>query len=286
MKNTIVSNAKINIGLNIIRKREDGYHELEMIMAPIDLYDTLEIDINKEKNDLEIISDTYGVPNDKSNIIYKIYESFFQYTKLEKVGFIVKLTKKIPFAAGLGGGSGNGAVFLKYLNEYFGNIVSLDKLIEIGKKVGADIPFFIMNKSAYVEGIGEKITLIENNLDCDILLIKPNFGVSTKEAYESYSKLKNVKKANLSLIIDGLKKNTLDQVQNNIENSLQQSLKEYKKEVLEFEEKLKEEYQSNYYMSGSGSCYYILIGKEKSAQYLKRAEEQFKGCYISLHKFI
>lgn len=286
MKRTLRSNAKINIGLNIIKKREDGYHELEMIMAPIDLYDILEVEENLNTNDLEITSETVGIPNDKNNIIYKIYNSFFEYTKKEKIGFKVKLVKNIPFSAGLGGGSGNGAVFLLFLNEYFGNVLNYEEMIFIGKKVGADIPFFIINKTAFVEGIGEKITVIENKLESNIILIKPEFGINTKEAYESFAKTKQIKKADLIEIKQGLRENNIIKVTENIENALQQSLKENKTEILNFEEKLKLTFNSNYYMSGSGSCYYILTEKDKSEENLKKAEESFKGCFISLHKFI
>ena len=117
----------------------------------------------------------------------------------------VFLEKIIPHQAGLGGGSSNGAIFLNFLNKFHGNILSFGELVELGKSIGADIPFFILNKPSRVQGIGEKLQEIENNLKVSLVIIKPPFGVSTVEAYKQMKNIDNPRKSNIDNIIQGLK---------------------------------------------------------------------------------
>lgn len=172
MKFSLNSNGKINIGLNITGKREDGYHLLDMVMVPISLSDRIKGEIEDISGTLTIKTNKKGIPTGKENILYKIYEKFYNESGLERKKVYVYLEKKIPHQAGLGGGSSNGAFLLKLLNEFHGNYFTVDKLIEIGKSIGADIPFFLINKSARVTGIGENIETIENNLENSIIVIK------------------------------------------------------------------------------------------------------------------
>lgn len=282
MKVVLDTNAKINIGLNVIKKREDGYHELEMIMVPIGLSDIIEIQFFNSEGNLKIDSPKSNIPLNEENIIYKIYNSFYEYTKLKKQKINVNLIKKIPTQAGLGGGSSNGAFFLKELNLYHGKILNKEEMIDIGKKVGADIPFFLENKSSLVKGIGEKLEILKNNLDCKILLIKPNFGVSTKDAFQSISKLEEKKYSNLSNIILGLETNNIDIINKNIENTLQQALKNCNTNIMEFEKKLDEFKELKFFMSGSGSCYFTLLTKDCSDKYYMEIKQEFKNCFIHL----
>lgn len=289
MKFTLKSNAKINIGLNVLEKRQDGYHNLEMIMSPINLFDILEITSFKTYGKLLITSNNPLIPKDENNIIYKVYNKFYKMSGLNKTKLNVHLIKNIPFAAGLGGGSGNGAFFLKWLNEYHENFFTEEELINFSKTVGADIPFFLVNKSAKVKGIGDRIEIIENNLKCDLLLIKPEIGISAKTAYSEISNIKEKKEANIDKIVDCLFDNNLLEINNYIENTLHQAIFKSNLKLKEFEitlKKIEKEFNIKFFMSGSGSCYFALLNRENSNITYQKVRNKYKGFFISLNYFL
>ena len=281
----VKANAKINLGLNILGKNEDGYHELDMIMAPISLYDNLNIKFFQKKGNLILKSNIKGVPLNEKNIIYKIYEAFYNETSLQRENIEVYLDKNIPFQAGLGGGSSDGAFFLKTLNEYHKSLLTLQEMIDLGKKIGADIPFFIVNETVRAKGIGEILEKTVNNLDAKIILIKPNFGISTAEAYRGYSQLTEKKWADIDKIVEGLKENNLSKVIDNVENHLQQTSLLLNNNVKTFEEKLAK-ISKNFKMSGSGSCYYLISDKDNSQIFYETLRSEFTDCFISQQDFI
>lgn len=281
----VKANAKINLGLNILGKNKDGYHELDMMMAPISLYDTLNIKFFQKKGNLILKSNIKGVPLNEKNIIYKIYEAFYNVTSLQRENIEVYLDKNIPFQAGLGGGSSDGAFFLKTLNEYHKSPLTLQEMIDLGKKIGADIPFFIVNETVRAKGIGEILEKTVNNLDAKIILIKPNFGISTAEAYRGYSQLTEKKWADIDKIVEGLKENNLSKVIDNVENHLQQTSLLLNNNVKTFEEKLAK-ISKNFKMSGSGSCYYLISDKDNSQFFYETLRSEFTDCFISQQDFI
>ena len=285
MKIKIKSNAKINIGLDVVKKRVDSYHELDMIMVPIDLYDIIDVEISDEPGELSISTNKKEIPVDSSNIMAKVYNKFYEKSGIEKKKMSIYLEKNIPFSAGLGGGSGNGAEIIKFLNSYHGNRFSEEELINMTMNIGADIPFFIVNKSARVKGIGEKIEIIENNSDFRIILVKPNFGINTKYAYSLVADLKEKKRINIEEIVVGLKNRDISKIENNIENSIWQAVREKDENVINFEKILKQE-KEKFYMSGSGSCYFIIVNKEISEEIYLKMVEKFKECFVSLHGFL
>ena len=281
----ITSNAKINIGLNITEKLPNGYHLLDMIMVPISLADKLEIKFNNQKGKLNISSNIKDIPCDEKNILYKVYKVFYEKTQIEPEDVDVYLEKNIPHEAGLGGGSSNGGFFLKELNKFHNFVLSDEDLSLVGKSVGADIPFFLKNTPCRVKGIGEKLEKIQNNLDCDVILVKPKFGVSTKKAYELYSKLDEKKFANIEEVLSGLKENNLKKVCENIENMLEQGLLIDDKNIQNFRNRIKET-GLDFFMSGSGSCYYILSSKNTTEDYLKILNQKFDDCRIIKCNFL
>ena len=177
-----VPNAKINLGLNILRKRSDGYHELETLFYPIGLKDGLEFVENKQN---KINFSSSGIPLNiglEANIVVKAYLLLAADHPLP--GLDIHLHKVIPFGAGLGGGSSDAAFLLKELNEYFELGLTIDQLKGYALKLGADCPFFIENRPAFATGIGEKLQSIDFSLKGgNLVLVKPPFGVGTKEAY-------------------------------------------------------------------------------------------------------
>ena len=267
-KYKIFSNAKINIGLNVFQKESDSYHNIDSIMAPIDLVDEMDVTFYSDLGDLKIECSDKNIPTDERNILYKTYKAFFEESKKEKRKIDIILKKNIPSEAGLGGGSSNAGFFLKLLNEHYGNIYNESELEELAMKIGSDVPFFIKNKTARVGGKGNKVDLVENNLKDSIILIKPlDFGVSTKEAYESFDNLKEVKYANFDKIIECLKDNNRIALENSIENSLEQGILETDINIKMLKMTLNSVISGKkFFMSGSGSTYYTFVTELEKSQ--------------------
>ena len=267
-KYKIFSNAKINIGLNVFQKESDGSHNIDSIMVPIDLADEMDITFYSDLGDLKIECSDRNIPTDERNILYKTYKAFFEESKKEKRKIDIILKKNIPSEAGLGGGSSNAGFFLKLLNEHYGNIYNESELEELAMKIGSDVPFFIKNKTARVSGKGNKVDLVENNLKDSIILIKPlDFGVSTKEAYESFDNLKEVKYANFDKIIEYLKDNNRIALENSIENSLEQGILETDINIKMLKMTLNSVISGKkFFMSGSGSTYYTFVTELEKSQ--------------------
>ena len=280
MKFSLKSNAKINIGLNVTGVLPNGYHLLDMVMVPISLVDRLDGEIFDEEGELEITTNKPSILTGKENILWKIYSKFYEMSGLPRKRIKLHLEKVIPHEAGLGGGSSNGAFFLKELNSYHNNFFSLEELIEIGKSIGADIPFFIVNKPSRVKGIGEEIEVIENNLDRDIILIKPNFGVSTAKAYKNMYMLNNKVDADIDKIVCGLRDNDITLVEESIENHLEQGLLLEDSNIIEFRKRLSNIPNMKFFMSGSGSAYYTFV--ENGEREVKAIKEQLQHCEVHL----
>lgn len=175
-------NCKINIGLRVVRKREDGYHDLETIFYPVyRLHDELEVEIADEFAFLQDGIEVDCLPTD--NLIYKVYQRMQEH--FPQIGNVrIRFKKNIPFGAGLGGGSSDAAHMAIALNELFQLGLTQKQLAEEVRPLGADCPFFIYNTPCYAEGIGDKLTPISLDLSgIRLVMIKPNCGVSTKEAY-------------------------------------------------------------------------------------------------------
>jgi len=286
VKKIIKANAKINIGLNIVDKLPNGYHLLDMTMIPISLSDILTIDIEDENGILEISSNDKDMPLDESNIVYKIYNMFYERTGLEKRKIHMYIDKNIPSQAGLGGGSSDGAAFLNFLNEFHEFPLSEEQCIEYSKSIGADIPFFIVNRPARVRGIGEKLDIINNKISKELILIKPKFGVSTVEAYGNFSKIVDKKDSKIDEIIKGLEIDELELIESNIENHLEQGLLLTNKDIIEFRNKLDLLKDKKFYMSGSGSCYYTLVDKTEAIQLYEKLKVKFEDSMIYLCSFL
>ena len=172
--------AKINLSLDIVGKREDGYHLLEMVMQNVDLHD--DIIIEQIEEGIMLTCNKAYVPVDERNIAYKAAKLLMD-TKGIRKGVCIDITKRIPVAAGLAGGSADAAAVLKGMNELFDLKMSTEELMEEGLKLGADVPYCIVGGTCLCEGVGEVVTPLKPFRGHTILLVKPSFGVSTKEAY-------------------------------------------------------------------------------------------------------
>ncbi len=210
--------AKINIALDVVGKREDGYHLLRMIMQQIDLYD--EISIDKIEEGIELVCDKKYIPVDSRNLAYKAAELFKQTYSVDG-GVAISINKNIPVAAGLAGGSADAAAVLIGMNKLFGLNRSIKELMELSVSLGADIPYCINGGTALCEGIGEEITSLKAFKNHILVLAKPNFGVSTKEVYKALDVSKINRHPNIDKIIKAMGEEDLSSVCFNMRNLLE-----------------------------------------------------------------
>ena len=175
--------AKINLGLDVLRRREDGYHEVKMIMQTINLYDELEIRKVKQPG-IQVKTNLYYLPSNENNLVYKAAKLLMEEFRIRD-GICIQLQKKIPVAAGMAGGSSDGAAVLWGINQMYGLGLSRRGLMERGVKLGADVPYCVMRGTALSEGIGEILTPLPPVPQCQVLIARPPISVSTKWVYEN-----------------------------------------------------------------------------------------------------
>lgn len=179
--------AKINLMLDIVAQRTDGYHDLFMIMQSIGLYDTITVTETKSKK-ITISCNIDSIPLDEKNIAHKAATAFFKATKIKNKGINIDIVKRIPHAAGLAGGSADGAGVLVALNQLTGANLTDDELCAIGVKIGADVPFCIKGGTLLAQGIGDVLNKVKPLRKCYILIAKPDIGVNTAFAYSQFDK--------------------------------------------------------------------------------------------------
>lgn len=175
--------GKINIGLNILDKRDDGYHNIETIFLPVDICDSIEF---FDSDEITIETNLEYLPTDKNNICYKAANILKEKYAVDEAVYI-KLIKKIPVGAGLGGGSSDAALVLNELNKRWKLNLSYNELFEIAFSLGSDVPYFLKEGIAYALGRGEQLTYIDLNFPYYVVIVYPNLSVSTKWAYEKYT---------------------------------------------------------------------------------------------------
>ena len=175
--------AKVNLTLDVLGKRPDGYHDLKSVMQTISIRDDIEIDLDTGKP-WSLSCTVEGVPCDERNLAWKAAEVFFDALKLDPNGLEIRITKRIPMQAGLGGGSADAGAVLRALNKHSNNPLSILALAELGAKVGSDVPFCTLCGTAMVEGRGERIRKLPDMPDCCFVVCKPQFSSSTPELYK------------------------------------------------------------------------------------------------------
>ncbi len=266
--------AKINLCLDVIRRREDGYHDLRMIMVPLDFYDVLEM-VPAEKTTLSINRSWLPV-NDKNTVIKAI--NVMKETYGFDQNYACVLQKHIPSQAGLAGGSADAAAAIRIMNRLQNLHMTRDDMIAIGKQIGADVPFCTVNRPSVVEGIGERITPFQNNLKFHVLLVKPHKGVSTKKAFEGID-FKNVVHPDPAVIRDAMVNNDYDALVNGLGNSLEEVSMNLVAEIRDIKQDLLDLGFDGALMSGSGST---VFGITRNAELLKHgADAMHKQGYFT-----
>lgn len=255
--------AKINISLDVLRRRDDGYHDVKMIMQTISLFDVIDVDLN-HTGDIKITSNKVNIPLDERNIAYKAARLFLDAAN-EKCGVNIHIEKHIPVAAGLAGGSTNAAAVLIALNEMFENKFSKDTLMEMGTNIGADVPFCILQGTALSEGIGEKLTHLPAPEIKNILLVKPPIDVSTKWVYENLD-LKTAVHPDIDKAVQFIKSQNTDDLPKVMGNILE-SVTETKYPVItEIKREMVNLGASVSMMSGSGPTVFGFFENEDSGK--------------------
>lgn len=244
--------AKINLGLDVLRRKEDGYHEVKMIMQTIDLYD--QILIRKiQEDEIKIRTNLYYLPNNENNLAYKAAKLLKDEFHLPG-GISIQLKKVIPVAAGMAGGSSDAAAVLFGINKMYNLKLSQQELMERGVTLGADVPYCIMRGTALAEGIGEKLTVLPPMPKCHILIAKPPVNVSTKFVYENLhaNDLKPEEHPEVDLQLEALEEGNLEKLVSHMGNVLERvTVPEYPV-INEIKQMMLENGALGSMMSGSG----------------------------------
>ena len=180
--------AKLNLTLDVLGKREDGYHDLQSVMQTISIRDDIEIDVGTGKPWRLLCSDE-TLPTDERNLAWKAADVFCRTMNRDPDGLEIRIVKRIPSGAGMGGGSADAAAVLRALNRHYGEPLSVLALAELGAQVGSDVPFCVLGGTAMVEGRGERLRKLPNIPDCIFVVCKPDFSVSTPDLYEKIDRV-------------------------------------------------------------------------------------------------
>lgn len=273
--------AKINLFLDVISERDDGYHNLNMVMIPLELHDSIEIESSPVLSDSFITTDHVDLQVTKYNLINTTLKEMKKRYGF-KQNFIIKVHKEIPISAGLGGGSSNAAAVIKAINHIARLKLSTSEEIELGSSLGADVPYCLMNTPAHVEGIGEKITPIKMRKKYDVIIVKPSQGLSTKKVFE-YGDTLILDHGEIDGVIKALETGDDELLEKSLFNALEKPSMVLVPEIQDVKDKLKDMGFKLVLMSGSGSSVFALTTNHKLAQ-AKYRELERKGYEVYLTK--
>ena len=213
--------GKINLGLDVVRRREDGYHEVRMIMQTVGLYDRIDL-FRREKPGIGIETNLYYLPNNENNLAVRAARLLMDEFGITE-GIDIRIKKLIPVAAGMAGGSADAAALLFGVNKMFSLGLSMEELMKRGVKLGADVPYCIMRGTALSEGIGEILTPLAPVPQCQVLIAKPGVSVSTKFVYENLhvDRLPGEAHPDIDLLTEAIKERNLRKIASNMGNILE-----------------------------------------------------------------
>ena len=256
--------AKINLGLDVVRRRDDGYHEVRMIMQTINLFDRLEIKKIKESA-IKIHTNLFFLPVNENNLVYKAAKLLIDEFGIQE-GVSVGLTKKIPVAAGMAGGSTDAAAMLFGMNRLFGLGLSKKQLMERGVKIGADVPYCIMRGTALTEGIGDKLSPLPEMVKCPVLIAKPQISVSTKFVYQNLKLDDKTVHPDIDRLIEDIRNKDLKAVSDHMGNVLESVTISNYPVISQIKEQMMDSGAVGSMMSGSGPTVFGLFDDSRTAQ--------------------
>ena len=260
--------AKINLGLDVLGRRENGYHDVRMIMQSIYLYDNVTIE-KQEEPGIKLVTNLHYLPIDEKNIAYKAAKMLMDEFQIS-CGVKIVLDKHIPVAAGMAGGSSNAAAVLVGMNRLFGLKLSQQDLMDRGVKLGADVPYCVMRGTVLAEGIGEILTPLDPMPKCYVLIAKPAIGVSTKVVYEKLHSKENENHPDIDSILDGLKEQNLEKIAASMGNVLESVTIDDYPIIDDIKQVMMEAGALNAMMSGSGPTVFGIFADKKTAKEAQR----------------
>lgn len=259
--------AKLNLTLDVLGKRADGYHDLRSIMQTVSIRDDIEIDIGTGKPWC-IECSKPGIPCDETNLAWKAAEVFFDAAKKDPNGLAIRITKRIPSGAGMGGGSADAAAVLRALNRHYDNPFSIYALAEIGAQVGSDVPFCVVCGTAMCEGRGERLRKLPNMPDCIFVVVKPKFSVSTPELYRKIDEIAIASRPDHNAMENALLTGDLETLAHGLNNVFDPVVTAEHLE-LNYIKSIFHQYGAiGYQMTGSGSAVYAIVSEFEVAAVL------------------
>ena len=259
--------AKINLTLDVLGKREDGYHDLKSVMQTISLRDDIEIDVGTGKPWV-LRCDKEGVPCDERNLAWKAAKVYCDALHKDPNGLEIRITKRIPSQAGLGGGSADAAAVLRALNDHYGNPISILALAELGAQVGSDVPFCVVGGTVMCEGRGERLRKLPDMPDCIFVVVKPEFPISTPELFRKIDEKPISNRPDNQAMESALLAGDLEKVAHNVRNVFDPVVTEDHLE-LNYIKSIFHSYGAiGYQMSGSGSAVYAIVSEFEIAAVL------------------
>ncbi len=262
--------AKINLGLDVLCRRPDGYHEVDMIMQTIDLFDTVTIEKTAEPG-ITLSTNKPGLPNDEGNLAYKAAKLLLETCGEKDAGVRIHIEKRIPMAAGLAGGSTDCAAVLSGMNTLFSFGLSMERLMELGKTLGADVPYCLLQGTARSQGIGEKLTPLPKMMRCPVLIAKPGVSVSTKAVYEGLRLNEETAHPDIDALEQDIRRQDLAALAKDMGNLLATVTEELHPVIKEIRALMESHGALRAMMSGSGPTVFGLFSDMKTAQEAEKA---------------
>ena len=273
--------AKINLGLDVVRRREDGYHEVRMVMQTIHLYDQLLIQ-KSETPGIQIHSNLSFLPVNENNLVYKAGKLLMDEFDIH-TGVSVELNNRIPVAAGMAGGSTDAAAMLYGMNQLFGLKLKRKDLMERGVQIGADVPYCIMRGTALAEGIGEKLSSLPPMVKCPVLIAKPAVSVSTKFVYQNLKLNEQTPHPDIDALITDIRNSDLDNICADMGNVLETVTIPNYPVIAQIKEQMLKSGAKASMMSGSGPTVFGLFGDEETA---RRARAEMKASGLAKQVYL
>jgi len=273
--------AKLNLTLDVLGKRDDGYHDLRSIMQTVSIRDDIEVDIGTNAP-WELLCDREDIPADNRNLAWKAAEVFCAAAKKDPQGLRIRITKRIPSQAGMGGGSADAAAVLRALNRHYGHPFSIGALAELGAQVGSDVPFCVLGGTAMVEGRGEKLRKLRDMPECVMVVCKPDFSASTPELYRKLDERQIAKRPDQRAMESALLAGDIDQIALNLCNVFDPVLTEEHLE-LNYIKSIFNAYGSiGQQLTGSGSAVFCIVKEfEYAAVICNMLKENYPQVYIT-----
>lgn len=252
--------AKLNLTLDVLGKREDGYHDLQSVMQTISVRDDVEIDIGTGKP-WKLLCSVEGIPTDERNLAWKAAKVYCEALNKDPDGIEIRITKRIPSGAGMGGGSADAAAVLRALNRHYGEPLSIMALAELGARVGSDVPFCVLCGTAMAEGRGERLRKLPDMPDCIFVICKPEFSVSTPELYKKIDEVAIAQRPDNKAMESALLAGDLLKVAHNLCNVFDPVVTQEHLE-LNYIKSLFHQYGAvGYQMTGSGSAVFAIVSE-------------------------